>query len=217
MGSRGGFGSGGGESEREVKPEPMMGFAEDSMLEGKLDERDLVMMADSFAVGDEDAPVSLGWSRRIKDREHFLAGKAAAKAKTDSMALDGEGEKEMQTFNEFVQPEQKQLFFFQLPKNLPYFDGIETSLAGGSIQTRDATADTDMTPKAEGVIGKILVHRSGRMKLVLGSITLDVDVVPYSDCVQEAVAIDSAAKTSCILGRVSKRFICTPDINDLLH
>ncbi|KAI8621577.1 RNA polymerase III RPC4-domain-containing protein [Chytriomyces sp. MP71] len=174
------------------------------------------MIADSFAVGDEDAPVSLGWSRRVKDREHFLAGKES-KVKIDAMTVDEQGgANELQSFNEFVQPEQKQLFFFQLPKHLPYFEGIENSLTGGPMNSQDGSGDIDLSNKLEGLIGKILVHKSGTMKLVLGSITLDVDVVPYSDCVQEAVAIDATAKTSCLLGRVSKRFICTPDINALL-
>ncbi|KAJ3124152.1 DNA-directed RNA polymerase III subunit RPC4 [Physocladia obscura] len=171
---------------------------------GKLDERDILMIADSFAVGDEDAPVSLGWSRKVRDREHFFAGKNEVKA--DEMDQDG---KEMQSFNEFVQPE--------LPRHLPHFEGIEGSLTGPSSGNNSGSADVDMSGKSEGLIGKILVHRSGKMKLVLGDITLDVDVVPYSDVVQEAVAVDAKAKTSCILGRVSKRFICTPDINDLLN
>ncbi|KAJ3003277.1 UNVERIFIED_CONTAM: hypothetical protein HDU68_005777 [Siphonaria sp. JEL0065] len=204
----------GGDKEK-MKQDP--GFAgmdtdyDDKDAIGRLDERDLVMIADSFAVGDEDAPISLGWSRRVRDREHFMASKANADVKVDAMAEDNENE--LQSFNEFVQPEQKQLFFFQLPKKLPHFEGLESSLTGNAV---DTNGDLDMSSKSEGLIGKILVHRSGKMKLVLGSISLDVDVVPYSDCVQEAVAIDATAKTSCILGKVSKRFICTPDINDLL-
>ncbi|KAI9336287.1 RNA polymerase III RPC4-domain-containing protein [Obelidium mucronatum] len=220
--SGGGGGSGsasgyGGAADK-VKAEPG-GFGEyggggddDKDAIGRLDERDLAMIADSFAVGDEDAPVSLGWSRRVRDREHFMASKASSDVKVDAMVEDNENE--LQSFNEFVQPEQKQLFFFQLPKKLPHFDGLETSLTGTGM---DPSGDLDMSSKSEGLIGKILVHRSGKMKLVLGSISLDVDVVPYSDCVQEAMAIDTVGKTSCILGKVSKRFICTPDINDLLE
>ncbi|KAJ3201419.1 hypothetical protein HDU82_008133 [Entophlyctis luteolus] len=77
-------------------------------LVGTLDERDLFMIADGFGVDDDDAPVSLGWSRKVRDREHFLAGKkAASEVKADSMDLDPDGNagNELQSFNEFVQPE----------------------------------------------------------------------------------------------------------------
>ncbi|ORY37082.1 hypothetical protein BCR33DRAFT_789941 [Rhizoclosmatium globosum] len=200
-----------------IKSDPGFGFS-DVKDDLNLDERDLVMMQNSFDVQDEDAPISLGWSRRVRDREHFLANKKKSDVKADIMIDDREDttppENETQSFDEFVQAEQKQLFFFQLPKKLPHFEGLEHSLLG--TNEPDANGDLDMTSKSEGLIGKILVHRSGKMKLVLGNISMDVDVVPYSDCIQEAMAIDTTNKTCCILGRVSKRFICTPDINDLL-
>ncbi|XP_027110528.1 uncharacterized protein [Coffea arabica] len=67
-----------------------------------------------------------------------------------------------------------------------------------------------------GFMGKILVFKSGAVKLKLGDMLYDVS--PGSNCAfaQDIVAINTSDKHCCNLGEVSKRAVVTPDIDHLL-
>jgi DNA-directed RNA polymerase III subunit RPC4 len=76
--------------------------------------------------------------------------------------------------------QQGQLLFFQLPACMPEFvnpsslnrdaDGDET------MDTATAEEENGDTPRdrLEGRIGNLVIHKSGKIKLKMGSITLDV-------------------------------------------
>ncbi|KAK9292575.1 hypothetical protein L1049_020549 [Liquidambar formosana] len=68
-----------------------------------------------------------------------------------------------------------------------------------------------------GYMGKMLVYKSGAIKLKLGETLYDVS--PGSDCVfaQEVVAINTEDKHCCALGELGKRIVVTPDVDSLLN
>ncbi|KAL3521406.1 hypothetical protein ACH5RR_019555 [Cinchona calisaya] len=67
-----------------------------------------------------------------------------------------------------------------------------------------------------GYMGKMLVYKSGAVKLKLGDVLYDVS--PGSNCTfaQDIVAINTSDKDCCDLGELSKRAVVTPDIDSLL-
>ncbi|XP_060213052.1 uncharacterized protein LOC132640473 isoform X2 [Lycium barbarum] len=67
-----------------------------------------------------------------------------------------------------------------------------------------------------GNMGKMLVYKSGKIKLKLGDILYDVS--PGVDCAfsQDVVAINTAEKQCCQLGELGKRAVVTPDVDFLL-
>ncbi|XP_075492920.1 uncharacterized protein LOC142530896 isoform X1 [Primulina tabacum] len=68
----------------------------------------------------------------------------------------------------------------------------------------------------KGYMGKMLVYKSGTVKLKLGDIQYDVS--PGSECTfaQNVVAINTSDRHCCELGAVMKRAIVSPDIDSLL-
>ncbi|XP_052152092.1 uncharacterized protein LOC127770417 isoform X3 [Oryza glaberrima] len=127
-----------------------------------------------------------------------------------------------------------QLLFFQMPASLPLPkqpDSVaETDKGDGVDAEPTSTTSKEMhagtrPPKVlgsklkdlpGGFMGKILVYRSGKVKMKIGDSLFDVS--PGSNCmfVQEVAAINAREKHCCTLGEISKRAIITPDIEHLL-
>ncbi|KAK4601002.1 hypothetical protein RGQ29_010543 [Quercus rubra] len=122
-----------------------------------------------------------------------------------------------------VESEEEKLFFFQLPASLPFLkrsasrkgkEKIEshTSLESGGISKKSCSLEE----LPGGYMGKMLVYKSGAIKLKLGDSLYDVS--PGSDCIftQDVAAINLAEKECCVLGELGKRAVVTADIDSLL-
>ncbi|KAL9658690.1 hypothetical protein ABK040_005846 [Willaertia magna] len=130
-----------------------------------------------------------------------------------------------------------QLFFIQLPSKIPYFEPqdpkvralqqqkqkqVSTSLDDAeNIWTQTFENTLDKVPN--GQIGEMIVYKSGKVKLKLGDVLLDV--FPGSDfsfpehvaCIDIPPGQDKEKQGSCyILGNIEKRFSCVPDVDYLL-
>ncbi|EXC57358.1 DNA-directed RNA polymerase III subunit RPC4 [Morus notabilis] len=70
---------------------------------------------------------------------------------------------------------------------------------------------------AAGFAGKMLVYKSGAVKLRLGDILYDVSA--GSNCIfaEDVVTINTAEKQCCVLGALRKRAVVNPDINCLVN
>ncbi|GMH18280.1 hypothetical protein Nepgr_020121 [Nepenthes gracilis] len=140
--------------------------------------------------------------------------------------------------------ENMRLLFFQLPDTLPLvkrssrskgkeIEGISSSpgLKGSTTSSKDDNAlEREMSSGMAGSswrcctleelygghVGKMLVYKSGAVKLKLGEILFDVS--PGSDCTfaQDVVAINPKDHHFCAIGQLEKRAIVTPDVNFLL-
>ncbi|KAL5477374.1 hypothetical protein EMCRGX_G024164 [Ephydatia muelleri] len=144
------------------------------------------------------------------------------------------------TANELFNPppgSKGQFLFFQFPDCLPATK-LATSSAPMEVtgatptpappqQQQSDQSKAALSPSAqtcslkdipEGLVGKLRVHRSGKVKLHLGDIVLDVSMGTPCGFVQELVSIRTpqAPAQMKFLGHLSHRLVCTPDFQHLL-
>ncbi|XP_030463435.2 uncharacterized protein LOC115683144 [Syzygium oleosum] len=115
------------------------------------------------------------------------------------------------------------MMFFQLPPNLPSVKrptsvkGKEKAESSASSGANTSERGCRLEDLSGGYMGKLVVYKSGAVKLKLGETLYDVS--PGSDCIfaQDVAAINTADKHFCSLGELGKRAIITPDIDSLLN
>ncbi|KAG7954997.1 hypothetical protein I3843_11G049200 [Carya illinoinensis] len=145
-------------------------------------------------------------------------GEAAANSEYDENTISPASDLGLMAENE-----EEKMFFFKLPPSLPLLKR-STSRKGKEKVETDSSLDSGGVSKKGcsleelpgGYLGKMLVYRSGAIKLKLGD-TL-YDVTPGSDCVfsQDVAAINLAEKQCCVLGDLGKRAVVTLDVDSLL-
>lgn len=71
----------------------------------------------------------------------------------------------------------------------------------------------------EGLVGRLLVRKSGRVQLVLGKVTLDVALGTSCSFLQELVSVSSEGRRGdlMVLGHVQHKLVCSPDFEALLQ
>jgi hypothetical protein len=114
-----------------------------------------------------------------------------------------------------------ELFFIQLPSALPFTPKKPKTT---SKQVHGAEFDeiwtTDfantLTDLPKGHLGEMLVYKSGKMKLKLGGVLYDCLPGVNKSFVENVTSINSDTKQVHILGDVSKRILCVPDVEYLL-
>ncbi|XP_040986046.1 uncharacterized protein LOC121234238 [Juglans microcarpa x Juglans regia] len=145
-------------------------------------------------------------------------GEAAANSEYDENTISPASDLGLMAENE-----EEKMFFFKLPASLPLLKR-STSRKGKEKVETDSSLDSGGVSKKGcsleelpgGYLGKMLVYKSGAIKLKLGN-TL-YDVTPGSDCVfaQDVAAINLAEKQCCVLGELGKRAVVTLDVDSLL-
>ncbi|KAI6679719.1 hypothetical protein NL676_033600 [Syzygium grande] len=115
------------------------------------------------------------------------------------------------------------MFFIQLPPTIPMAkcltiaEGNETTESLASSEVLGSTEKScSLDELSAGLMGKMLVYRSGAVKLKLGDTLYDVS--SGLDCVfaQDVVAINKTEKHFCVVGELNKRAILTPDVDSIL-
>ncbi|KAJ7949565.1 DNA-directed RNA polymerase III subunit RPC4 [Quillaja saponaria] len=121
-----------------------------------------------------------------------------------------------------LEGEGKKMYLFKLPV-LPLFKqslsvkgkekvGTSPSLGGSGAVRKGCTLEE----LPGGYMGKMLVHKSGAIKLKLGETLYDVS--PGSDDIstQDVMVINTAERDCCVLGELGKRAVVTPDVDHAL-
>ncbi|KAK4396859.1 hypothetical protein Sango_1522500 [Sesamum angolense] len=115
------------------------------------------------------------------------------------------------------------IFFLQLPSILPTIKqstNAEVPEADKNANPGKGAEASQKPCKLEdlpaGLMGKMLVYRSGAIKLKLGDTLYDVSA--GLNCVfgQDVVAINPEDKHCCNMGEINKRAIITPDTDSML-
>ncbi|XP_038879339.1 DNA-directed RNA polymerase III subunit rpc4-like [Benincasa hispida] len=114
-------------------------------------------------------------------------------------------------------------YFFQLPARLPLPKQSSTATGKekvGNLRSSKSMGSSelgDLKKLSAGCMGKLLIYKSGAIKLRLGDTLYDVS--SGSDCsfLQHVVAINTKEGQCCDLGDIGKRVIVTPDISSLLN
>ncbi|XVE97908.1 hypothetical protein REPUB_Repub03eG0059300 [Reevesia pubescens] len=116
------------------------------------------------------------------------------------------------------------MFFLQLPPTVPMIKQIGSTVGHEVDSSSKPAASLDSVKKTcgleelpAGLMGKMLVYKSGAVKLKLGD-TL-YDVTPGLSCVfaQDVVAVNTAEKQCCVVGELNKRAIVTPDVDSVVN
>ncbi|KAL5149359.1 DNA-directed RNA polymerase III subunit RPC4 [Glycine soja] len=115
------------------------------------------------------------------------------------------------------------MFFINLPTKLPM---IKQSATAGSSDvnvksrphggSKNVEELCELNELSSGFMGKMLVYKSGAIKLKLGDTLYDVSSGMKCACAQDLVAINTAQKHCCTIGEISKRVSITPDIDAII-
>ncbi|XP_059432984.1 uncharacterized protein LOC132166221 [Corylus avellana] len=116
------------------------------------------------------------------------------------------------------------MLLLQFPPTIPTVkrsataDGPEvtdSSRPPGVSHTVKKTCALDEIPA--GFMGKMLVYKSGAIKLKLGDTLYDVS--PGMDCMfgQDVVAINTEEKHCCVVGELNKHATVSPDVDSILN
>ncbi|CAH1246290.1 POLR3D [Branchiostoma lanceolatum] len=126
-----------------------------------------------------------------------------------------------------------EMLFFQLPDTLPILPPSQDDDGRREVKKEDGKTKQEkeedkaggelpsvLPNMSEGYIGKLQVLKSGRTRLVLGDVALDVNMGSHCSFHQELVSVrhNTEAQTGdmTILGPVKHKLVCTPDFNTLL-
>ncbi|XVF48914.1 hypothetical protein PTKIN_Ptkin03bG0226400 [Pterospermum kingtungense] len=165
-------------------------------------------------------PVTLPMRRPYSGNPEFLDEQEFASANTSFDENSVEPAVELGLMEENLEPS---MLFLQLPPTVPMIKqrgstaGNEvdrSSMPAGSVGPVKKTCGLEDLPA--GLMGKMLVFKSGAVKLKLGD-TL-YDVTPGLNCVfaQDVVAVNTEEKQCCVVGDLNKRAVLTPDVDSVL-
>ncbi|PKA64848.1 hypothetical protein AXF42_Ash011450 [Apostasia shenzhenica] len=108
------------------------------------------------------------------------------------------------------------LMFLQFPMRLPPVKPTE-EVTGPSCKTADASKmATKLKDLPAGFMGKLLVYKSGKVKMKLGDVLYDVTPGADHKFSEEVVAVNAKEKQFCVLGELSRHAVVTPDVDSLL-
>ncbi|KAF3433169.1 hypothetical protein FNV43_RR24271 [Rhamnella rubrinervis] len=152
----------------------------------------------------------------LLNEEEF--GEAARNTEYDDTTINSTSELGLSEENE-----ERKMFFFHLPNTLPMVKqsaSRKSEKVGSSVSSQGTDASSRGGKLEElpgGHMGKMLVYKSGAIKLKLGHTLYDVS--PGSDCTfsQDVVAINTSDKECCVLGELRKRVVVAPDVDSLLN
>ncbi|CAN1751177.1 hypothetical protein LINPERHAP1_LOCUS4251 [Linum perenne] len=114
------------------------------------------------------------------------------------------------------------LYFFQqfltsrnlgelLPTTMPVLKTSSTAVKGNTA-SRSKGGGCKLEELPGGYMGKMLVYRSGAVKLKLGDTLYNVCAGMEGTFAQDVVAMNTAEKRCCAVAEVDKRAILIPDI-----
>ncbi|KAI8087897.1 RNA polymerase III RPC4-domain-containing protein [Gilbertella persicaria] len=134
---------------------------------------------------------------------------------------------------------EEELLFFQLPIVVPKFEKNKEEDVDMIEEKKEEGAATDGLPPAakkssleeamsgmsledmpSGQIGKLVIYKSGKMKMKFGNILLDVNQGLQSTFLENVMVVDHESeetKKAIELGHVVQKFVCVPNMDSLLN
>ncbi|KAG9066100.1 hypothetical protein KI688_001319 [Linnemannia hyalina] len=89
---------------------------------------------------------------------------------------------------------------------------------GAAAKTAEKEEETeDSHLQQEGKIGRLLIYKSGKVKMKVGDILMDVSSGSECSFLQDLVVVDSNNKQAFVMGSVQKRMVCVPNLTELLN
>ncbi|KAI1900852.1 hypothetical protein AGOR_G00054120 [Albula goreensis] len=138
--------------------------------------------------------------------------------------------------NGWSQSKGEELLFMQLPDSLPGQPPTqEARPVKKEVQSEDGqmlmkTENTQEEPEEEnacclghlneGLVGRLIIRKSGRVQLILGQITLDLALGTPCAFLQELVSVSTGEGRTgdlSVLGHIKHKLVCSPDFQALLE
>ncbi|KAF5092816.1 hypothetical protein D0Z03_002683 [Geotrichum reessii] len=149
----------------------------------------------------------------------------SAEPDTTTSKKDNEGDVAMA---EEGQPEiEQKLFFFQMPVLAPKFeapvDADEADEENADMRVVGDSADNAAKQSAaitrypEGMAGKLRVHKSGKLTMLLGNIVMEVSQGTEAKFLQDVVVMSPEEQKAYLIGQVTRKMIVAPDVDVLLE
>ncbi|ESQ54787.1 hypothetical protein EUTSA_v10025722mg [Eutrema salsugineum] len=110
----------------------------------------------------------------------------------------------------------KQMFFFKIPDCLPVTKQVTGANTKRSVSENSSKRNNPFEGLPEGFMGKMLVYKSGAVKLKLGDVLFDVSPGPNAKFHSDVAAIDNKGRNYCRIGSSAKLVTVTPDVESLL-
>ncbi|CAL9091095.1 unnamed protein product [Musa acuminata var. zebrina] len=163
-------------------------------------------------------PMTLPWRKPNSGNPEILNekefGEASASAAPDETQINPAEELGL-----MEKMEEAQMLFLQFPTNLPLVNRSASSVGSSSTvdkKEHGAMKGCKLEDLSAGYMGKIMVYKSGKVKMKLGDVLFDISPGVKCEFVQDIAAINTKEKHCCILGKLNKRAVLTPDIDSLL-
>ncbi|CAO1942579.1 unnamed protein product [Urochloa humidicola] len=117
------------------------------------------------------------------------------------------------------QDSKERMFLFQLPKSLPLPRRSSNIVERkGKATGKEVKEGSNLQQLPQGYLGKMLVYKSGKIKMKLGDVMFDVNPGAESRMPQHVVALNTRERHSCLLGEIENRHvIVTPDVDSFLN
>ncbi|KAA0713635.1 DNA-directed RNA polymerase III subunit RPC4 [Triplophysa tibetana] len=130
---------------------------------------------------------------------------------------------------------EEELLFMQLPDSLPgqpptidvrpSKTEVQSSDGQTLLQTTENQEDSQdenscfLKDLQEGLVGKMLVRKSGKVQLIMGNVTLDVALGTPCAFLQELVSVNTEGRRGdmSVLGHIKHKLVCSPDFQALLE
>ncbi|XP_056585520.1 DNA-directed RNA polymerase III subunit RPC4 [Triplophysa dalaica] len=130
---------------------------------------------------------------------------------------------------------EEELLFMQLPDSLPgqpptidvrpLKTEVQSSDGQTMLQTTENQEDSQdenscfLKDLQEGLVGKMLVRKSGKVQLIMGNVTLDVALGTPCAFLQELVSVNTEGRRGdmSVLGHIKHKLVCSPDFQALLE
>ncbi|KAJ8285864.1 hypothetical protein GJAV_G00031850 [Gymnothorax javanicus] len=130
----------------------------------------------------------------------------------------------------------EELIVMQLPDSVPgqpptedvrpIRKEVQTEDGQTLLKTEDSQEEADeenhccLRQLNEGLVGRLLVRKSGRVQLILGQITLDLALGTPCSFLQELVSVttgEGRIGDLSVLGHIKHKLVCSPDFEALLE
>ncbi|KAF5093458.1 hypothetical protein D0Z00_004054 [Geotrichum galactomycetum] len=159
---------------------------------------------------------------KSKSVEPAIAAAAATTSATDEKDKDSDV-----AMTEEHQPEiEQKLFFFQMPVLAPKFEApvgaddgaddedVEMRVVGDNAAAKQSAA---ITRFPEGMAGKLRLHKSGKLTMLLGNIVMEVSQGTEANFLQDVVVMSPEEQKAYLIGQVTRKMIVAPDVDLLLE
>ncbi|EOA17033.1 hypothetical protein CARUB_v10005267mg [Capsella rubella] len=116
-----------------------------------------------------------------------------------------------------VEHGKEQMFFFKLPDCLPIMKQSTGTNTKRSVPENSSQRSNPFEGLREGFMGKMLVYKSGNVKMKLGDVLFDVLPGPNTKFHNDVAAINTKGRNCCRIGSSAKIVTVTPDVESLLN